>query len=361
MQHSPGEGWARDMSEDCLYLNIYLPVSPSSVTTSLPVLFFIYGGGFTQGGSSHPMYNASRLCVNANAVVVTANYRLGAFGFFSDEQLSLPGNVGLLDQRAALQWVSQYIAPFGGDGSRVVMFGQSAGAISTAYHVTSPASSKLFHAAVIQSNPFHAYFRTSQDNKAFTRSFLKHLGCSSPANTTCLTSPSAADVLAAQQADHAPPWPLSLSEMVLSWQPVIDGAIVTNQTLDLFASGQFCNDIPVVMGTVRDELRSFVWSAVRVPLPVPVYHELLTLLFGHDFAQRLIAMYPAAAHDARPAAADLLRDSLFRCPTLQAAADITSAGAVAWLYARAAAITAAELSRAFTAGTATCTCSSWTP
>ena len=334
MQPADGEGWARDMSEDCLYLNVYMPVPPSSAVSPLPVLFFIYGGGFTQGGSSHPMYNASRLCSNVNAIVVTSNYRLGAFGFFTDEELQLPGNTGLLDQRAALQWVSANIAAFGGDSSRVVMFGQSAGGISTAYHLTSPASSSLIRAAIIQSNPFHAFFRTPVENKAFTRSFLKHLGCPesvSPSNTSCLTAPSASRVLAAQQADHAPPTPLSLSEMVLSWQPVIDGVIVINQTLDLFAAGQVSKDIPVVIGTVRDELVSFVWGAVHVPLPVPLYHELLKITFGHDLAERLIDMYRVEAHDARPAAAQLLRDALFRCPTLQAAAAITKSGGTAWL------------------------------
>ena len=335
MQPSDGEGWARDMSEDCLYLNVYMPVPPSAAAAApLPVLFFIYGGGFTQGGSSHPMYNASRLCSNANAIVVTSNYRLGAFGFFTDEDLHLPGNTGLLDQRAALQWVAANIAAFGGDSSRVVMFGQSAGGISTAYHLTAPASSSLLRAAIIQSNPFHAYFRTPQENKAFTRSFLKHLGCAdslSPSNTSCLITPSASRVLAAQQADHAPPVPLSLSEMVLSWQPVIDGVIVTNQTLDLFAAGQMRNDVPVVIGTVRDELVSFVWGAVHVPLPVPVYHELLKIAFGHELAQRLIEMYPTEAGDARPAASELLRDALFRCSTLQAAAAIAKSGGTAWL------------------------------
>jgi carboxylesterase type B len=297
MQYSPDDSWARDMSEDCLYLNIYMPVQPSDVATLLPVLFFIHGGGFTQGGSSHPMYNATRLAVNAHAIVVTSNYRLGAFGFFTDEDLALRGNTGLLDQRAALGWLLANIAAFGGDSDNVVVFGQSAGGISTAYHLTSPASSALFRAAIIQSNPFHAFFRTPQENKAFTRSFLSHLGCPdilSPSNLSCLTDPSASRVLAAQQADHAPPLPLSLSEMLLSWQPVIDGDIVTNQTLHLLANGQFRSDIPVVIGTVRDELVSFVWGAVHVPLPDIVYHELLKLVFGHDLAQQLADMCAAS-------------------------------------------------------------------
>ena len=294
MQHSPDDSWARDMSEDCLYLNVYAPALPSAPTQLLPVLFFIYGGGFTQGGSSHPMYNGSRLCRNANAVVVTSNYRLGAFGFFTDEDLHLAGNTGLLDQRAALEWVQANIAAFGGDSGRVVVFGQSAGAISTAYHLTSPPASAIFHAAIIQSNPFHAFFRTPQENKAFTRSFLKRLGCAdsvSPSNTSCLTAPSATQVLAAQQADHAPPLPLSLSQMVLSWQPVIDGAIVTNQTLHLLDAGLFRHDIPVVVGTVRDELVSFVWGALHVPLPAPVFHQLLKLVFGRELAQQLANMF----------------------------------------------------------------------
>ncbi len=90
------------------------------------------------------MYNASRLCVNANAIVVTSNYRLGAFGFFSDEDLGLPGNTGLLDQRAALEWVQANIAAFGGDNGRVVVFGQSAGGISTAYGTTPNNNTPVF-------------------------------------------------------------------------------------------------------------------------------------------------------------------------------------------------------------------------
>lgn len=151
----------------------------------------------------------------------------------------------------------------------------------------------MFHAAIIQSNPFHAFFRSAQDNRAFTRSFLKHLGCAdtpSPSNTSCLTAPSASRVLEAQQADHAPPLPLSLSEMVLSWQPVIDGVIVTNQTLELLDNAQFRKDIPVVIGTVRDELVSFVWGAVHIPLPVTIYHELLKVIFGVGLAQRVVEM-----------------------------------------------------------------------
>ena len=130
-----------DVSEDCLYLNVWTPAKSSSGPR--PVLFFIYGGAFGAGSSEVPLYDGEELA-KKGLVVVTANYRVGMFGFFSHPELSAEsghkasGNQGLLDQVAALQWIQKNIAAFGGDPNRVAVAGQSAGAASVHALVASP-------------------------------------------------------------------------------------------------------------------------------------------------------------------------------------------------------------------------------
>ncbi|KAM4748567.1 acetylcholinesterase isoform 1-T2 [Rhinophrynus dorsalis] len=138
------------MSEDCLYLNIWVPhPRPSNAT----VMVWIYGGGFSTGSSSLDVYDGRYLCHVENVVVVSMNYRVGAFGFLTltPGSVDAPGNVGLFDQRLALQWVYDNIAFFGGDPKTVTLFGESAGAASVGMHVLSPGSHHLFSKAVLQS------------------------------------------------------------------------------------------------------------------------------------------------------------------------------------------------------------------
>ncbi|CAH1954705.1 unnamed protein product [Acanthoscelides obtectus] len=131
-------------SEDCLYLNVYTPVEEQG---SLPVFFYIYGGGFYEGTSSDEIYGPGHF-IDQNAILVIANYRLGLFGFLSTEDLASPGNYGLKDQHLALLWVKSNIRYFGGNPQKVVIIGQSAGANSVMHHVISPKSKGLFSAAV---------------------------------------------------------------------------------------------------------------------------------------------------------------------------------------------------------------------
>ncbi|HSW07403.1 carboxylesterase/lipase family protein [Aquabacterium sp.] len=138
--------------EDCLTLNIW---RPASADTQLPVLFFIYGGSNTSGYTADPVYNGANLAKAANAVVVTANYRLGVLGFFNLPQLKAgagsaeaSGNFALLDNLQALKFVSQNIASFGGNPGNVTVMGQSAGAINTWALMTSPLSTGLFHKTI---------------------------------------------------------------------------------------------------------------------------------------------------------------------------------------------------------------------
>ena len=139
-------------SEDCLYLNVFVPAS-ASTSNPLPVMFWIYGGGFSFGRVS--MYNGTALAAQEDVIVVVPSYRFGPLGFFANkatmDESGTTGNWGILDQRMALQWVNDNIGYFGGDKSKIAIFGESAGAISVATHMSSPGSQGLFHKAIIQS------------------------------------------------------------------------------------------------------------------------------------------------------------------------------------------------------------------
>lgn len=139
--------------EDCLYLNVYTPALPDKITgynPNLAVMVWIHGGAFTVGSGNSFLYGPDHL-VDAGVVLVTLNYRLGALGFLSLENEEVPGNMGLKDQVMALKWVRDNIVMFGGDASRVTIFGESAGAASVHLHMLSQASKGLFHRAIAQS------------------------------------------------------------------------------------------------------------------------------------------------------------------------------------------------------------------
>ena len=150
------------MSEDCLYLNIWSPAIPStSKSKSYPVMVWIYGGAFLQGGANKPLY-AGQALAKRGVVVVSFNYRLGALGFLVSTSDGLFGNYGLGDQKLALQWVRDHISAFSGDAERITVFGESAGAMSIGLQfldqqlskslALSP-TSKLFNSIILQSNP----------------------------------------------------------------------------------------------------------------------------------------------------------------------------------------------------------------
>ncbi|ELU10945.1 hypothetical protein CAPTEDRAFT_27472, partial [Capitella teleta] len=136
-----------DTSEDCLYLNVYTP--RISKDAMLPVVIYIHGGTFSLGMGS--VFDGARIAVRENVVAVSFNYRLGALGFLSTRDDAAPGNYGLLDQVAVLQWVRTNIAKFGGNPKKVTLWGEEAGATSISLHMVSPLTKDLFHNAIIHS------------------------------------------------------------------------------------------------------------------------------------------------------------------------------------------------------------------
>ncbi|CAN8026580.1 unnamed protein product [Ixodes persulcatus] len=142
---------ATSLSEDCLYLNVW---TPSTTRPNKTVIVWIHGGGFAFGSSYQSWYNGSLLAAMHDVVVVTTNYRLGLFGFLDAGIPDAPGNVGLLDQSLALRWVRENIDAFGGNPTRVTIFGESAGAYSVHAHIISPLSRGLFHRAFLMSGTY---------------------------------------------------------------------------------------------------------------------------------------------------------------------------------------------------------------
>ncbi len=146
-------------SEDCLSLNVWTPELPEAATREpgrgRPVMVFVHGGGFTSGSGSVFLYRGGELVRNGDAVVVTINYRLGALGFLGHRDLADPdgliGNWGLQDQLAALRWMRDNIAAFGGDPGAVTIFGESAGGFSVSTLLGTPAAKGLFRRAIVQS------------------------------------------------------------------------------------------------------------------------------------------------------------------------------------------------------------------
>jgi len=237
----PQDGVTND-SEDCLFLNIWTPRAAVEREQQLPVMVFIHGGYFVLGAGSDPLYDGSYLAASGNVVVVTLNYRLGSLGFLAVPELGLTGNYGILDQRMALQWVTENIAAFGGDPSKVTIFGESAGAMSVGLHLFSiPANRDRFRAAIMESNPLAIpYPSLLSQVEAKWQEFLGALcfetNQCNPDLAALRALPlavietvdgdyeSATDVIGRLQV------PTAIAN-ILPWTPIIDGQIFSGETL----------------------------------------------------------------------------------------------------------------------------------
>lgn len=218
-----------EKSEDCLYLNIWTPTWPSKSNGSnkhtsvnnnpkYPVLLWIYGGAFLQGGSSSPIYYGDRLA-SRGIVVVSCNYRLGALGFLVSTSDGLFGNYGLHDQKLAMQWVHDHISAFGGDPNRVTLFGESAGAMSIGLHLLDQYGARLFRAVILQSNPLGYKYRSVTVANFIGAAYKEMLDCE---DLRGLQAESADELMYVQ--DTLVAVPRSVGDFFI-WGPVVtDGA-----------------------------------------------------------------------------------------------------------------------------------------
>ncbi|MHB1957997.1 MAG: carboxylesterase/lipase family protein [Acidobacteriaceae bacterium] len=277
-------------SEDCLTLNVWAPAEKNSAP--LPVMVWIYGGGFITGGSSEPRQDGEHLA-RKGVIVVSMNYRLGIFGFFALPSLAAEspkhaaGNYGLMDQAAALDWVRRNIAAFGGDPAKVTIFGESAGSISVSAQMASPVSRGLFVGAIGESGgaltgpglTFQPLPVSEQRGRRFAQSAFKN------SSLAFLRSVSAAHLLkAASAAPHS---------HGIFW-PNVDGDFLPESVPAIYAKGNQAR-VPLLAGWNQDEGSGEVLGQPEKPTPASL-RAMATKRFGPR-AEDFLRVY-AAANDA---------------------------------------------------------------
>uniref|UniRef100_G1QCA1 Carboxylic ester hydrolase n=1 Tax=Myotis lucifugus TaxID=59463 RepID=G1QCA1_MYOLU len=268
-------------SEDCLYLNIWVPQGKKEVSQNLPVMIWIYGGAFLfesgQGFNffSDYQYDGEEIASRGNVIVVTFNYRLGPLGFLSTGDANLPGNYGLRDQHMAITWVKRNIAAFGGDPNNITIFGESAGGVSVSLQTLSPYNKGLIGRAISQSGVALVPWAIQKNPLSWAKEIAKEVGC--PLDDTarmakCLkvTDPRAL-TLAYKIPLLGQMYPF---QYYLGLLPVVDGDFIPDDPINLFANAA---DIDYIAGT--NDMDGYIFAKVDVPA---INVDLLTVT-GEDF------------------------------------------------------------------------------
>jgi para-nitrobenzyl esterase len=287
-------------SEDCLYLNVWTPAT--SPKDKVPVLVWIYGGGFAFGATSEPVYTGEALA-KKGVVLVSIAYRVGPFGFLVHPELSaespnhVSGNYGLQDMIAGLQWIQKNIASFGGDPNKVIIFGESAGGIAVSMLCASPQAKGLFHGAISESGGSFGPPRAT----TFPGENMKRLKDAEVAGETYVKNAGASSIEELRKMD-AEKLPMGWG-VGMSW-PIIDGWVIPDDQYKLYESGKY-NDVPILVGYNSDEGASFT----REKKPEE-FIATVKLRYG-KFADDLIKAYPVGDSTVPKTARDLARDAAF--------------------------------------------------
>ena len=297
---------------DALSLSIFTPAIDDA---RRPVMFWIHGGAFVIGSGSTPIYDGRRFAEHGDVVVVSINYRLGAFGFLHLDQIfgadfAGSGNAAILDQVLALEWVRDNIAAFGGDPDQVTIFGESAGGMSVGTLLGMPAAQGLFARAIVQSGG-SSFCATSDAATIVARAVLAEAGIETVAE---LESASMDSLLAAQAKVSA-----AGATMDLPFMPVVDGTVLPQRPIDAIRDG--LGAVPIIIGTNQDEMTLFTVLDLGLgDIDVDTVTTALTKTFG-DRAEEVQAAYAALYPDATPS--DLLvtiaTDRVFRVPAIRLA------------------------------------------
>jgi para-nitrobenzyl esterase len=304
--------------EDCLTLNLFMPAA-AGPDARLPVLVFIHGGGNTigsagaRGGNGDRIYDGRSLALRGPAVVVTLQYRLGPFGYLvhpaldAESPRGASGNYGLLDQLAALEWVQRNIAGFGGDPDRVLLFGESAGAVNTCIHVASPRSAGTFSRALMQSGACTSP-RPLDQKRSEGEAFVAETPCAASTEDPagCLRGLDAETVIRAGAA------PITVGPSLpppFEWGPVIDGWLIPERPLEALAAGRM-NSVPIVVGANTEETSLSVGA---VP-DEAAYRQRLEALVGPTVTDAILERYPVERYGTpRDALVQAFTDASFGC------------------------------------------------
>jgi para-nitrobenzyl esterase len=280
-------------SEDCLYLNVYTADPLPASDAKRPVMVWFYGGGMFSGESDD--YDGSKLARRGGVVVVTLNYRVGAFGFFSHPAINNEGhpaiNYGIMDQQAALRWVQRNIAAFGGDAGNVTIFGQSGGGTGVTANLQSPLSKGLFHRAIDQSGIRIEYVSLEARTKAAT-DFAVAAGCADQ-SAKCLRALTPEQIIANGAG---------IVRLVTAF-PSPDGTVITYPAAEAFSQGHF-NHVPIMTGLVADEQAYFLPETNTGVARTAADFNNYIASFGPQFTESLKSKYPLANY-ASPSHAEI--------------------------------------------------------
>lgn len=343
--------------EDCLYLNVIQP-DDIKEDEKLPVIVWIYGGAFVFGdGYEFGLYSGFNLVKQHRVIIVTFNYRLGALGFMALDELSktdplhMTGNQGMADQLFALQWVHDNIENFGGNSSHVTLAGESAGAMSVCFHLASPASQGLFHAALMESGTCDSpvFFVDREPSVEWSIVYGQSIGCNytdSHELVECLQLLPASIFVAPEKANQTvnqsikrtmptsivhgtsvTPPALPLLYPTIPWAPTIDGVLLHDTPLAIMKSGKAAR-VPLLIGTNLDEGSIFLNQLYQIlpgELHNPFIYSDIPLILAHMFANNstiinaVLQQYPADNFKSITNLTEtLLRDNFFLCPSRRA-------------------------------------------
>ena len=297
-------------SEDCLTLNVWTP----GLAGRRPVLVWIHGGAFIKGAGSQALYDGAALAARGDVVVVTANYRLGVFGFLGLDDDRFAANAGVLDQVAVLEWVAAHAGAFGGDPGNVTVMGESAGAVSVAALMTAPRGAGLFHRAVAESGAGRR-LPTAAEAAGLADRLLVRLGLDRSRAGELLALPTER-LLSAQVAVTVD---VRRADIGAGFQPWIDGTVLRVQPLDGLAAGT-ASGVPFLAGSNEHEMN--LWRVLEPglrELDDDGLRQRVARLVG-EAAGDLIAAYRAARPAAGPAGLwqAIWSDREFRIPSLRA-------------------------------------------
>lgn len=327
---SPNSGsWNRGLihtSEDCLYLNVWTPAA--SAGEKLPVLVWIYGGGGVSGSTAEPIYDGNAIA-KKGVVVVSMNYRVNIFGWFAHPELSREsphhssGNYGALDQLAGIQWVRNNIAQFGGDPSRITIWGESGGSRSVNFLVASPLLKGLARGAIAESHTTFGRMLTLAEAEANGARLAAAIGRPS---LSALRAASAEELLNASIKN-----PQGLNSAI------VDGWFLPQDIYTIYSQGKQ-NDLALITGGTNDEGGNIsgIGAGARARGPAPetlaAYIAWAKQTFG-DKAEALLSLYPARDDaQAKRAYHDVYRDINFAGHRTWAKLQSTTGKAPAWLY-----------------------------
>jgi para-nitrobenzyl esterase len=315
-----------EQSEDCLTLTVWTPACDGK---QRPVLVWLHGGAYSSGAGSLPWYSGRVLAERGDIVVVTPNYRLGALGYLYLPPVS-NGNLGLLDQLAALRWVRENIANFGGDPESITLGGQSAGAMSTAIIMSLPQSRGHIKRALLQSPALIRLTRDPADARSAGAEFARALGID-PGDAAALRSVPVAQILSAQteaikaRAQFAESSPLFI--------PVLDGTTIPHDVLNALSVSP-APEIDLLVGTTREESAAFcaIDPAIAAATPAQI-GAVFERFFGADAARAEDEYRRRRPHaDALAVLTDLLSDRNFTADVLRLAAWRAQSARPAYLY-----------------------------